>query len=80
MKLIKFIFFSVLLQFSTAQAGKVEDVQAAVKEACSKDIDKAEALRLVKTLALNCIPGSKVDVTGCDVKCLKENTGSVVGQ
>lgn len=63
-----------------AFAGKVEDVQAAIKKACSKDVANADALRLVKVLYLNCVPGQKVDADGCNVDCLKENTGAVVGQ
>ena len=60
--------------------GKVESVQAAVKKACSKDVPGDEALRLVKSLYLSCVPGDKVDVDGCKVACLKENSGAVVGQ
>lgn len=60
--------------------GKVEAVQAAVKKSCSKDIANDEALRLVKSLFLSCVPGDKVDVDGCKVACLKENSGAVVGQ
>lgn len=63
-----------------AFAGKVEDVQAEVKKSCSKDIPKEDALRLVKNLFLSCVPGDKVDVDGCKVTCLKENSGAVVGQ
>lgn len=61
-------------------AGKVESVQEAVKKACSKDVPSDEALRLVKVLFLGCVPGDKVDVDGCKVACLKENSGAVVGQ
>lgn len=79
----KIILFPVVTSFlligSLAHAGKVEDVQAAVKSACSKDVGSADALRLVKDLFLNCTPGSKVDIEGCQVKCLKDNTGAVVG-
>ena len=71
---------SVLLATTPAFAGKVEDVQAAVKKACSKDVTSADALRLVKIVFLNCVPGSKVDAEGCQVDCLKENSGAVVGQ
>ncbi|WP_413583378.1 hypothetical protein [Bdellovibrio sp. HCB288] len=60
--------------------GKVELVQAAVKKACSKDMANDEALRQVKNLFLSCVPGDKVDVDGCKVPCLKENSGAVVGQ
>jgi 20S proteasome alpha/beta subunit len=63
-----------------AFAGKVEDVMAEVKKSCSKDIPKEDALRLVKNLFLSCVPGDKVDVDGCKVACLKENSGAVVGQ
>ena len=63
-----------------AFAGKVEDVQAEVKKSCAKDLPKEDALRLVKNLFLSCVPGDKVDVDGCKVACLKENSGAVVGQ
>lgn len=62
-----------------AHAGKVEDVQAAVKKSCGKDVNSSDALRLVKDLFLSCTPGAKVDVEGCQVGCLKENAGAVVG-
>ena len=73
---------SLLIIFSgnSVFAGKVEDVQAAVKKSCSKDIPNDEALRLVKNLFLACVPGDKVDVDGCKVDCLKSNAGAVVGQ
>lgn len=79
-KLLLFPVLAYLLLFSgVANAGKVEDVQSAVKAACSKDLPSADALRLVKDLFLNCMPGSNVDVEGCQVKCLKDNTGAVLG-
>jgi hypothetical protein len=65
---------------TSAFAGKVEDVQAAVKKACGKDVSNADALRLVKALYLSCTPGTKTDADGCQVDCLKGNTGAVVGQ
>ena len=70
---------TVALAGSQAFAGKIEDVQAAVKKACSKDMEQADALKKVKDLFLTCVPGSKVDVDGCAVPCLKENSGAVVG-
>lgn len=73
------VMASFLLLGGVAHAGKVEDVQGAVKTACGKDLASADALRLVKDLFLNCTPGAKVDVEGCQVKCLKDNTGAVVG-
>ena len=74
------LVIAAALLSSTAHAGKVESVQEAVKKACSKDVPGDEALRLVKNLFLSCVPGSKVDVDGCKVDCLKENAGAVVGQ
>lgn len=75
------VVLSLVLAFagSTAFAGKVEEVQAAVKTSCSKDIDQGDALKKVKDLFLTCVPGSKVDVDGCSVPCLKQNSGAVVG-
>lgn len=78
-KLISAFLLVASFSGSIAHAGKVEDVQAAVKKACSKDVASADALRLVKTLFLSCTPGQKVDADGCQVTCLKENTGAVVG-
>lgn len=74
------LMLPLMLIGRSALAGKVEDVQAAVKSACSKDVPKEDALRLVKNLFLSCVPGDKVDVDGCKVSCLKENSGAVVGQ
>lgn len=74
------LFLPVLLAGPSAFAGKVEDVQAEVKKSCGKDVEKDQALRLVKNLFLSCVPGDKVDVEGCKVNCLKENAGAVVGQ
>ena len=68
-----------LFSGSLAFAGKVESVQEAVKKACSKDIPSDAALKLVKNLFLSCVPGDKVDVDGCKVACLKENSGAVMG-
>lgn len=72
-------FLASILSAGTASAGKVEDVQAAVKKACSKDVPNADALRLVKDLFLSCTPGANVSVDGCQVPCLKGNAGAVVG-
>lgn len=68
----------VLAAWSTAHAGKVEDVQAEVKKSCGKDISSEDALRYVKDLYLNC-KGGTVDLEGgCKAKCLAG--GAVVGQ
>lgn len=73
-------FLAGIMSAGTASAGKVEDVQAAVKKACSKDVANADALRLVKDLFLSCTAGSQVSVEGCQVPCLKDNAGAVVGK
>lgn len=70
----------LMLMGSQAFAGKVEDVQSQMKKDCSKDVSSADALRLVKDLFLGCTPGTKVAVEGCQVNCLKENAGAVVGK
>ena len=74
-----FLMGAACLMASPAHAGKVEDVQAAVKKACGKDVANGDALRLVKALFLSCNKGDKVDADGCQVECLKENAGAVVG-
>ena len=79
--IIMAIPFMVALSGQNAFAGKVEDVQAAVKKSCSKDVASDEALRLVKNLYLSCTPGAQVELDGgCKVPCLKDNAGAVVGQ
>jgi hypothetical protein len=79
-KAVTLALFVGALIGSVAHAGKVESVQEAVKKACGKDVASDEALRLVKNLFLSCTPGTKVDIDGCQVACLKENSGAVVGQ
>ncbi len=64
----------------TAHAGKVDDVKAAMKKFCSREVENNEALRLVKSLYLTCVSGQKVNINGCLMECLKENTGAVVGK
>jgi hypothetical protein len=63
-----------------AHAGKVEDVQTAMKKACGKDVPNDEALRFVKDLFLSCVAKSKVDIAGCKVDCLKGAGGAEMGQ
>lgn len=65
---------------STSWAGKAEEVQENIKKVCGKEIAQDEALRLVKNLFLSCAPGQKVDINGCQVPCMKNNAGAVVGQ
>lgn len=73
------LLLAVLGVTSIAHAGKVDDLTAAVKAACGKDIDRPTAISNVKTAYL-CTPGKKVDVAGCSIDCLKVNEGSVIGK
>ncbi|WII70646.1 hypothetical protein QJS83_09265 [Bdellovibrio sp. 22V] len=63
-----------------AYAGKVESVQEALVKQCQRKVSNEEALSLVRSLYLSCIPGTlvKVDET-CKVICLKPNSG-VIGR
>ena len=73
----------ILLSALSAQpswAGKIEDVQAAVKAQCGKELDNSTILRLVKELFITCAAGQKVEAEGCTLNCLKTNNGAVVGQ
>ena len=71
---------SLLFVSGSAYAGgRVQKVQEEVKKQCNKDISESDALRLAKALFI-CTPGQNVDVDGCQVKCLKDNAGAVVGE
>ncbi len=71
-----------LISFSQAAftQGKVDSVKAAMKKNCNKAVPNEEALRLVRTLYLSCIPGENLEVDGCKVTCLKENVGTILGR
>lgn len=62
-----------------AFAGKAEDITIAAKESCGKEVTKAQAMTLMKQVFLTCKSGSSVDIGGCQIKCMKENAGAVVG-
>lgn len=63
------------------QAGKVENVQDAMKKQCKKKVSYDEALRLMRSLYLSCIPETKVKISSaCSVECLKSNSGAVLGR
>jgi hypothetical protein len=69
-----------LFMTQPAHAGKLEVVKDIVKSACRKDVDDNQALRLVKKVYLTCISGQDIEVEdGCKIKCLRENTGSIIG-
>jgi hypothetical protein len=73
------VFFATLPCFG--QSGKLEAVQSTVKEKCNLTLSQSESLKLVKSLFLVCVPGTVVDVSAsCHIKCLKENSGVILGQ
>lgn len=80
MKKIALIALLCSFYAPTSWGGKAEEVQESIKKVCGKDIAQDEALRLVKNLFLSCAPGQKVDINGCQVPCMKNNAGAVVGQ
>ena len=64
-----------------ASAGKIEDIIAAVKRDCGRDMTKEEAVRAVKSVYVACTPGGMVDLDGgCRIKCLKQSGGGVLGE
>ncbi|MEZ4872060.1 MAG: hypothetical protein R2827_07415 [Bdellovibrionales bacterium] len=64
---------------SGAYAGKVDDIVTAAKNSCGKDLQKAQAVQLVKKMFLTCKPGERVDIGGCQIGCMKSDGGAVVG-
>lgn len=80
MHMRKILIVSAVLALSTpAFAGKADDIAGAAKAGCGKEVTKAQALKLIKKVFLTCKSGSQVDIGGCQIKCMKENTGAVVG-
>ena len=76
----KTLLVAAVLCFSTAvYASKANDIASAAQESCGKEISKSQALKLIKKVFLTCKSGSQVDIGGCQIKCMKENTGAVVG-
>ncbi|MGE9744917.1 hypothetical protein AB1A81_02290 [Bdellovibrio bacteriovorus] len=66
---------------TSAYAGKVESIQEVIEKKCRKKISYEEALSLIRPLYLTCVPGTKVTVyDSCQVKCLKPNSGAVIGR
>jgi hypothetical protein len=67
-----------LLPLPQAHAGKVANVKQAVKEKCSKDIPIDILLDSV-VRAYDCQPNQEVTIASCKIKCLKGDSGNVVG-
>lgn len=81
----KYVSFTILMIFlaasPNARAGKVENVQDAMKKQCKQKVSYDEALRLMRSLYLSCIPDTKVKISSsCSVECLKSNSGAVLGR
>ncbi|WP_374077438.1 hypothetical protein [Bdellovibrio bacteriovorus] len=82
MKMCKILFIIALCTWNfPAVAGKVESVQEVLKKECSQGVTYDQALALIRALYLTCIPGTQVVVSNkCKVRCLKPNSGAVIGR
>ena len=65
--------------FPQAHASKVATVKQAVREKCDKDIP-IEILLDSVVRAYDCQPNQEVTIASCKIKCLKGDSGNVVGQ
>jgi hypothetical protein len=63
---------------SAHSEGKVDAVKEAVKKQCGKELDPADVMSTVMKV-FDCSPNSEVKVGDCTIKCLKGNSGNVVG-
>jgi hypothetical protein len=73
------LFAAFLVLPGQANAGKVDNVKNAVKEACNRDVP-AESVLSAVVRAYDCEPGHDVTIAGCKIKCLKNADGNVVGK
>jgi hypothetical protein len=69
----------MLFPLPQAHAGKVASVKQAVKEKCSKEIP-IDILLASVVRAYDCQPNQEVTIASCKIKCLKGDSGNVVGQ
>lgn len=77
---MRFILISlIVLAGASANAGKVNDIITAAKSSCGKDIEKSQAIKLIKKMFLTCKNGQKVNIGGCQMTCMKSSGGVVVG-
>ncbi len=79
-KMLK-VMFLLMLIFAivpASHAGKVDDVKKAVKDKCSKELPE-DSLMDSAMKAFDCQPSQDVTIQGCTIKCLKANSGNVVG-
>jgi hypothetical protein len=76
--LLAMIFIFILFPFAWGE-GRVETVRNKVSELCKKTIPDERLMDAVIS-AFDCIPNTKVVVNDCQITCLKENKGAVVGK
>lgn len=72
--------YAVILAALPARADKIESIQKAMHEHCNQKVSSKRALTLIRPLYLTCVPGTQVQIGNCDMKCLKNNAGSVLGR
>jgi hypothetical protein len=68
-----------VFHFPQAHAGKVATVKQAVKDKCNKDIP-VDILLASVVRAYDCQPNEEVTIASCKIKCLKDDSGNVVGR
>ncbi len=73
------VFCLVLSVCSPAFSGKIDQVKEAVKNTCQKELPDADVMDAVLK-AFDCTAGTQVKLAICPIKCLKENSGNVVGK
>ena len=71
---------AILFCSSVAHADKIDSIQKAMRDECHQKVNSQKALTLIRPLYLTCVPGTKVQVGTCDVKCLKHNSGVILGR
>jgi hypothetical protein len=62
-----------------AHAGKVAAVKQAVKDKCNREIP-VDLLLASVVRAYDCQPDEEITVASCKIKCLKGDSGNVVGR
>jgi hypothetical protein len=68
-----------LLPLPQAHAGKVATVKQAVKDKCNKEIP-IDILLASVVRAYDCQTNEEVTIASCKIKCLKGDSGNVVGR
>jgi hypothetical protein len=68
-----------IFPFPQAHAGKVATVKQAVKDKCNKEIP-IDILLASVVRAYDCQTNEEVTIASCKIKCLKGDSGNVVGR